>query len=229
MKVVDITVNGREFHPGDYIQVEAQIQKDYFDVGPYDLKAYMKPARGSSQDWQQVAHVTGSIGLFTGTATISIPNIPVPAAPGEYYIGVLDTGNIGSTQGRNVDEVLRYTGAYRLFTVTIPPPSNKGQLNVYAYPEDAEIYIDDVFVGYGSVTGHNVDPGIHHISARKFMYTSDTATVTVPAGETVPVELVLTPKITTKTIALAMLGIGAVAILGVGAYMVIKDRDQDQI
>ncbi len=222
MKVVDISVNGTEFHPGDYLQVEARIQKDYFDLGPYDLAMYIRPKRGSAQDWQRVAHTTGSIGLITGQATIPMPSVPVPTAAGEYYVGVLDTGNIGSTQGATVDEVLRNTATYRAFTVTMPPPTNKGQLNVYAYPEDAEIYINDVYVGSRSVVGHNVAPGVYKITAKKFLYSTDTATVSVPVGEVVAVELALTPIVTTQMIAVALLGIGAIAILGTGIYVVTR-------
>lgn len=224
MHVTDITISGTEYHPGDSMYVEARIQKDYLDLGPYDLAMYVKKKTAPSYAWERVGSATGNIGLFTSSAVIPMPSFTVPSTPGEYYVGVLDTGNIGGKYGATVDEVLRHFGAYRSFTVTLPPPAGMAQLNVYTYPEDASIYINGEKMGTGSVVGYNVTPGIYKIAAKKALYRDASTMVTVGQGEVIPVELTLEPYIDSTVILYA----GAGLLLAGVAYVIINRRAREK-
>ena len=153
-----------------------------------------------------------------------MPSFTVPSKPGEYYVGVLDDGNVGTGRGATVDAVLRSTNALRLFAVTTPPPVGKAQLNIYAYPSDATIYIDGEKIGTGSVIGRNVQPGIYQITAKKFLYEDETVIVTIGVGEVMPVELTLNPIIDSDDLRKVALLAGAGILLAGVAYVVINKR-----
>jgi len=224
MYVTDVTISGTEYHPGETMNVTARIQKDYWDLGDYALSLYIKKKTDSAYAWERICAANGSIGLGAGNASISMPSFTVPSKPGEYYVGVLDDGNVGTGRGATVDEVLRSTNALRLFAVTSPPPVGKAQLNIYAYPSDATIYIDGEKIGTGSVIGRNVDPGIYQITAKKFLYEDETVIVTIGVGEVMPVELTLNPIIDTGDITRLALYAGAGLLLAGVAYVVINKR-----
>jgi len=224
MYVTDITISGTEYHPGETMDVTARIQKDYLDLGDYALSLYIKKKTDSAYAWERICAANGSIGLGAGNASISMPSFTVPSKPGEYYVGVLDDGNVGTGRGATVDAVLRSTNALRLFAVTSPPPVGKAQLNIYAYPSDATIYIDGEKIGTGSVIGRNVQPGIYQITAKKFLYEDETVIVTIGVGEVMPVELTLNPIIDSGDITTLALYAGAGLLLAGVAYVVINKR-----
>jgi len=226
MKVTHITVSGTEFHPGETMDVVAYIQKDLLDIGTYDLAMYVKKKRAPASAWELVSRKDGMMdpSPWVGSAAIPMPGFVVPSKVGEYYVGVLDTGNIGSSQGATVDEVLRNTGAFRLFSVTMPPPVGKAQLNIYTYPSDATIYIDGKKAGVGSVIGKNVNPGIYQITAKKFLYEDETVIVTVGVGEVMPIELYLNPLLDSDDLGKIALLAGAGVVLAGIAYVVINKR-----
>ena len=224
MYVTDVTISGTEYHPGETMDVTARIQKDYWDLGDYALATYIKKKTASTYAWERMGSKTGSIGLGAGNASISMPSFTVPSKPGEYYVGVLDEGNIGSSRGATVDEVLRNTGAFKLFSVTMPPPVGKAQLNIYTYPSDATIYINGEKAGVGSVIGKNVNPGIYQITAKKFLYEDETVIVTIGVGEVMPVELTLNPIIDSDDLRKVALLAGAGILLAGVAYVVINKR-----
>lgn len=224
MYVTDVTISGTEYHPGETMYVTARIQKDYFDLGDYALSLYIKKKTDSAYAWERICSANGSIGLGAGNASISMPSFTVPSKPGEYYVGVLDDGNVGTGRGATVDAVLRSTNALRLFAVTMPPPVGKAQLNIYTYPSDATIYIDGEKAGVGSVIGKNVNPGIYQITAKKFLYEDETVIVTIGVGEVMPVELTLNPIIDSGDITTLALYAGAGLLLAGVAYVVINKR-----
>lgn len=224
MYVTDVTISGTEYHPGETMDVTARIQKDPADLGDYALATYIKKKTASAYAWERVGSKTGSIGLGSGNASISMPSFTVPSATGEYYVGVLDEGNIGSDRGATVDEVLQSTNAMRAFSVTTPPPAGQAQMNVYAYPSDATIYINGEKAGTGSVVGHNVQPGIYQVTAKKFLYEDATAMVTVNAGDVVPVELTLNPIIDSDDITTLALYAGAGLLLAGTAYVLVNKK-----
>ncbi len=224
MYVTDVTISGTEYHPGETMYVTARIQKDYWDLGDYALSLYIKKKTDSAYAWERICSATGSIGLGAGNASINMPSFTVPSKPGEYYVGVLDDGNVGTGRGATVDAVLRSTNALRLFAVTTPPPVGKAQLNIYAYPSDATIYIDGEKIGTGSVIGRNVQPGIYQITAKKFLYEDETVIVTIGVGEVMPVELTLNPIIDSGDITTLALYAGAGLLLAGVAYVVINKR-----
>ena len=224
MYVTDVTISGTEYHPGETMYVTARIQKDYFDLGDYALSLYIKKKTDSAYAWERICAANGSIGLGAGNASISMPSFTVPSKPGEYYVGVLDDGNVGTGRGATVDAVLRSTNALRLFAVTMPPPVGKAQLNIYTYPSDATIYIDGEKAGVGSVIGKNVNPGIYQITAKKFLYEDETVIVTIGVGEVMPVELTLNPIIDSGDITTLALYAGAGLLLAGVAYVVINKR-----
>ncbi len=226
MYVTDITISGTEYHPGETMTVDARIQKDAWDIGDYALSLYIKKKTAATYAWERMCGKSGSIGILGGNATIDLPSFTVPSKPGEYYVGVLDDGNVGTDRGATVDAVLRSTNALRLFAVTTPPPVGKAQLNIYAYPSDATIYIDGEKIGAGSVIGRNVNPGIYQIAAKKFLYEDATVMVTVGVGEVVPVELTLTPIIDTGDITTLALYAGAGLLLAGVAYVVVNKRSR---
>ena len=224
MYVTDVTISGTEYHPGETMNVTARIQKDYFDLGDYALSLYIKKKTDSAYAWERICAANGSIGLGAGNASISMPSFTVPSKPGEYYVGVLDDGNVGTGRGATVDAVLRSTNALRLFSVTMPPPVGKAQLNIYTYPSDATIYIDGEKAGVGSVIGKNVNPGIYQITAKKFLYEDETVIVTIVVGEVMPVELTLNPIIDSDDLRKVALLAGAGILLAGVAYVVINKR-----
>lgn len=224
MYVTDVTISGTEYHPGETMYVTARIQKDYFDLGDYALSLYIKKKTDSAYAWERICAANGSIGLGAGNASISMPSFIVPSKPGEYYVGVLDDGNVGTGRGATVDEVLRSTNALRLFAVTTPPPVGKAQLNIYAYPSDATIYIDGEKIGTGSVIGRNVQPGIYQITAKKFLYEDETVIVTIGVGEVMPVELTLNPIIDTGDITRLALYAGVGLLLAGTAYVLVNKK-----
>jgi len=226
MKVTHITVSGTEYHPGETMDVTAYIQKDPLDVGTYDLAMYVKKKTASASAWELIDRKDGMMdpSPWVGSAAIPMPGFVVPNKVGEYYVGVLDTGNIGSSQGATVDEVLRNTGAFKLFSVTMPPPVGKAQLNIYTYPSDATIYIDGEKAGVGSVIGKNVNPGIYQITAKKFLYEDETVIVTIGVGEVMPVELTLNPIIDSDDMTTIAIYAGAGILLAGVAYVVINKR-----
>ncbi len=224
MYVTDVTISGTEYHPGETMYVTARIQKDYWDLGDYALSLYIKKKTDSAYAWERICAANGSIGLGAGNASISMPSFTVPSKPGEYYVGVLDDGNVGTGRGATVDAVLRSTNALRLFAVTTPPPVGKAQMNVYAYPSDATIYINGEKAGVGSVIGKNVNPGIYQITAKKFLYEDETVIVTIGVGEVMPVELTLNPIIDSGDITTLALYAGAGLLLAGVAYVVINKR-----
>ena len=224
MYVTDVTISGTEYHPGETMYVTARIQKDYFDLGDYALSLYIKKKTDSAYAWERICSANGSIGILGGNYTVDMPSFTVPSKPGEYYVGVLDDGNVGTGRGATVDAVLRSTNALRLFAVTMPPPVGKAQLNIYTYPSDATIYIDGEKAGVGSVIGKNVNPGIYQITAKKFLYEDETVIVTIGVGEVVPVELTLNPIIDTGDITRLALYAGAGLLLAGVAYVVINKR-----
>ena len=224
MYVTDVTISGTEYHPGETMYVTARIQKDYFDLGDYALSLYIKKKTDSAYAWERICAANGSIGLGAGNASISMPSFTVPSKPGEYYVGVLDDGNVGTGRGATVDAVLRSTNALRLFAVTMPPPVGKAQLNIYTYPSAATIYIDGEKAGVGSVIGQHVNPGIYQITAKKFLYEDETVIVTIGVGEVMPVELTLNPIIDSGDITTLALYAGAGLLLAGVAYVVINKR-----
>jgi len=226
MYVTDVTISGTEYHPGETMYVTARIQKDPFDTGTYDLAMYVKKKTAPASAWELIDRKDGMMdpSPWVGSAAIPMPGFVVPNKVGEYYVGVLDTGNIGASQGATVDEVLRNTGAFKLFSVTMPPPVGKAQLNIYTYPSDATIYIDGEKAGVGSVIGKNVNPGIYQITAKKFLYEDETVIVTIGVGEVMPVELTLNPIIDTGDITRLALYAGAGLLLAGVAYVVINKR-----
>lgn len=224
MYVTDVTISGTEYHPGETMMVDARIQKDYWDLGDYALSVYTKKKTDSAYAWERVCGKTGSIGILGGNYTVDMPSFTVPSKPGEYYVGVLDDGNVGTDRGATVDAVLRSTNALRLFAVTTPPPVGKAQLNIYAYPSDATIYIDGEKIGTGSVIGRNVDPGMYQITAKKFLYEDATTMVTVGMGEVVPVELTLNPIIDSGDITTLALYAGAGLLLAGTAYVLVNKK-----
>ena len=224
MYVTDVTISGTEYHPGETMNVTARIQKDYWDLGDYALSLYIKKKTDSAYAWERICAANGSIGLGAGNASIEMPSFTVPSKPGEYYVGVLDDGNVGTGRGATVDAVLRSTNALRLFAVTTPPPVGKAQLNIYTYPSDATIYINGEKAGVGSVIGKNVNPGIYQITAKKFLYEDETVIVTIGVGEVMPVELTLNPIIDSGDITTLALYAGAGLLLAGVAYVVINKR-----
>jgi hypothetical protein len=224
MYVTDITISGTEYHPGETMMVDARIQKDAWDLGDYALSLYIKKKTDSAYAWERICAANGSIGILGGNYTVDMPSFTVPSKPGEYYVGVLDDGNVGTDRGATVDAVLRSTNALRLFAVTTPPPVGKAQLNIYAYPSDATIYIDGEKIGTGSVIGRNVDPGIYQIAAKKFLYEDAATIVTVGMGEVVPVELTLNPIIDTGDITTLALYAGAGLLLAGTAYVLVNKK-----
>ena len=224
MYVTDVTISGTEYHPGETMYVTARIQKDYLDLGDYALSLYIKKKTDSAYAWERICAANGSIGILGGNYTVEMPSFTVPSKPGEYYVGVLDDGNVGTGRGATVDAVLRSTNALRLFAVTTPPPVGKAQLNIYTYPSDATIYIDGEKAGVGSVIGKNVNPGIYQITAKKFLYEDETVIVTIGVGEVMPVELTLNPIIDSGDITTLALYAGAGLLLAGVAYVVINKR-----
>ncbi len=224
MYVTDITISGTEYHPGESIRADARIQKDYADLGPYDLAMYIKKKSAPAHAWERVGGTTGDIGMFAGNAIINMPSFTVPGTPGEYYIGVLDVGNIGTERGATVDEVLRSTNAYRAFSVTTPPPPGQAQLNVYTYPDDAMIYINGKKEGVGSVIGYNVAPGIYKIVAKKFLYEDASTMVTIGLGEVTPIELTLKPYLDSDNLTTIALYAGAGLLLAGTAYVIVNRK-----
>ena len=224
MYVTDVTISGTEYHPGETMYVTARIQKDRWDLGPYALSLYIKKKTDSAYAWERICAANGNIGILGGNYTVEMPSFTVPSKPGEYYVGVLDDGNVGTGRGATVDEVLRSTNALRLFAVTTPPPVGKAQLNIYAYPSDATIYIDGEKIGTGSVIGRNVQPGIYQITAKKFLYEDETVIVTIGVGEVMPVELTLNPIIDTGDITRLALYAGAGLLLAGTAYVLVNKK-----
>jgi len=228
MYVTDITISGTEYHPGETMMVDARIQKDYWDLGDYALSLYIKKKTDSAYAWERICAANGSIGILGGNYTVEMPSFTVPSKPGEYYVGVLDDGNVGTDRGATVDAVLRSTNALRLFAVTSPPPVGKAQLNIYTYPSDATIYIDGEKAGVGSVIGKNVNPGIYQITAKKFLYEDETVIVTIGVGEVMPIELYLNPFLDSDDLGKVALLAGAGVVLAGVAYVAINKKRRAQ-
>ncbi|MCL2218104.1 MAG: PEGA domain-containing protein, partial [Defluviitaleaceae bacterium] len=66
-------------------------------------------------------------------------------------------------------------------------------LVIFTVPTNAQIFIENVFVGY-SVLTHTIAPGVHRVTARLPGHEDTTYTVTVPPGEEVHRHMLLTPS-----------------------------------
>lgn len=223
MYVADMTISGTEFHPGEALEVGVWVQKHYGDVlGNYNLIVYIKKKNAPQYAWERVASLSGRIGVVGSPAYVVIPNVIVPSEPGEYLIGVLDTSCIASNLGNTIHEVLTNTDAIRQFSVTYPPPPGMAQLNIYTYPNDAEIYIDGVWKGTGNVTGYNVPPGMYQIMATKDGYNPTTQMVTAGPGQVIPVELLLEPLPESNTLTTIIIWGGLGLVLVGGMYIIVN-------
>ncbi len=226
MYVTNVTATGTEYHPGETIYVSARLQKGLSDLRGYSVSVYTKPKSGAAHTWTKVQEQSGVIDWvpWVRYENIALPGFPAPTSPGEYQVGVVENSNVDTSRGNTVDSVIRTNGAFFPFTVTTPPPHGKAQLNIYAYPGDAEIYINGNRIGAGSVIGLNVMPGMYHIVVKKSFYQDGTQMITASPGEVIPVEITLNSIFNMGNLStLAGYAGGGLLLVG-GAYVLINRR-----
>ncbi|MFH1897419.1 MAG: Ig-like domain-containing protein [Candidatus Desantisbacteria bacterium] len=89
----------------------------------------------------------------------------------------------------------KLTVAYRFsFKTIVPPP---GFISVAANVKDAQVYLDGIFVGTGSLTINDVMVGSHTLSIQKVNYYPFTSTVSVQTKQTTNIYATLTPSVKT--------------------------------
>ena len=69
--------------------------------------------------------------------------------------------------------------------------ATKGSIKVLASPTQAEVYIDDTYVGNAPFTFEGIQPGTHQLRFQKDGYTTVTRPVNVTAGRTLQVSVFL--------------------------------------
>ena len=222
MYVVDVRVNPTKYQPGEQMTVSATIQKDPLDLGSYDLEVFIKRENDPAYAWESVKRQSGwmSANPFQGRENITFTDITAPINAGNYLIGVLDTYNIGSTQGNTVDEVLRYTSAIRKFRVDPPLNPLKCRLTVHTYPADAEVFLNDNRVNPWAIP--DLDPGIYQVTVKKLFHKTATEMVTLRAGDSVEMEFILEPQLGTEDIMTVVMYAGAGLLLVGGVYVLIN-------
>jgi len=73
------------------------------------------------------------------------------------------------------------------------PVAATGSVQIVSSPSGAEVLVDNVFRGYSPVTLSQISAGQHALTLKLSGYQDSVSTVTVPAGQTVPVAITLTP------------------------------------
>jgi hypothetical protein len=127
-----------------------------------------------------------------GTAFGPSPLSNVQLTAGPHTLKIVMTGYVDYTPTFTI-----IAGQPTSLTITLVPqtnPSGKGSLQISSTPSDAAIYVDGVLQGPTPKTVSGLSPGSHAVRLTKSGYNDYSASITVVAGQTMPLNLNLVPR-----------------------------------
>ncbi|HOX34568.1 MAG TPA: PEGA domain-containing protein [Methanoregulaceae archaeon] len=174
-------------------------------------------------DWTSTVYVTagGSQTLYPSLSTAISGMLTIGLAPAGSQV-YLDSNLVGVTNSAGAFTISSVTSGNHIVKVTaqgyndwietvyIKPNTNNyvqvsmtpsgsspagalGTVQIVSSPSSAEVYIDNVFRGYSPVTLTQIGAGQHTLTLKLSGYTDYVSTISITAGQTLPVAVTLTP------------------------------------
>ena len=156
-------------------------------------------------------------GDYKGKTPLTVGNL----YPGAYTINVTKFGFMPYTTAVQLTE-----GAEATVTAYLPP--ERGTLMVNTTPEGAQVLLDGAVAGIAPVTLINVLPGEHNLTVTKEGYVPVQQQVSLEAGQTIPVSLILSPVSPLQALPIKTPGLVAATLAGLScaAFAVVRLRSR---
>lgn len=127
--------------------------------------------------------------LDGGTAQLVTPGTFIGVPPGQHNVRVTKPGYQATSADVNV-----ITGATGNVIVTLDQVVTPGGLSVSSTPPGVGLYVDDLYQGKTAQVVGNLQPGPHKLTVAEPGYVTVSQTVTVIAGDVIPVSVTLAPE-----------------------------------
>lgn len=154
-------------------------------------------------------------GVYVGQTSLNRPLVSTQVQPGYHTLLLSKSGYQDYTTSGTVT-----AGQNLVLSITLTPNPQKpdtGSIAISSSPNDAEVYLDNVYKGIAPMNIDSVTPGAHSLLLKLNGYQDYSSQIQVTAGQTTQVSATLqevaTPTPTPTTGSAPIVGLAAVALL----------------